>query len=218
MFRYALFDLDGTLTDPGEGITKSIQYSFESHGIPVEDRRELGVYIGPPLQEEFIARLGVDEEKAASLVAKFRERYNEVGWLENEPIPGIPEALQVLRGAGVRLAVASSKPITVATMVLRHFDLEPYFDAICCSAPDGSHALKKDIVARALTELQVTEEEKPFAVMVGDRKHDIIGGKANGIAAVGLLTGYGSREELQGAGADFIAASPAEMAQWILAD
>ncbi len=216
MFRYALFDLDGTLTDPGEGITKSIQYSFEWHGIPVEDRKELEVYIGPPLRDEFMIRLKVDEEKADSLAAKFRERYNDVGWKENVLIPGVPEALKTLRRVGFRLALASSKPVTVATRVLRHFDLEQYFDAICCSAPDGSHALKKDIVARALAELQVPEEEKPLAAMVGDRKHDVIGGKANGIATVGLLTGYGSREELTAAGADFIAASPGDMVQWLL--
>ena len=164
-----------------------------------------------------MTRLKVDEAKADSLVAKFRERYNDVGWQENELISGIPEALKTLRRAGFHLAVASSKPITVATLVLRHFDLEQYFDTICCSAPDGSHALKKDIVARALVELCVTEEEKPFAAMVGDRKHDIIGGKANGISTVGLLTGYGSREELACAGADFIAASPGDMVQWLLA-
>lgn len=216
MFQYILFDLDGTLTDPGEGITKSIAYSFEHFGIPFASLEDLTIYIGPPLHAEFMARLGVDEEKAAALGNKFRERYNQIGWMENHPIPGMPEALAALKAAGKKLAVATSKPLPTALRVLKHFELDPYFDSICGSEPDGGNGAKWVIVERALNELGV--KDKSLAVMVGDRKHDIIGGQKNGLATVGLTMGYGSREELEGAGVSFIADSAEEMLRYLLAE
>ncbi|MCI8402430.1 MAG: HAD hydrolase-like protein [Lachnospiraceae bacterium] len=216
MYRYILFDLDGTLTDPGEGITRSLWYAFQHYGYPVESLKELEVYIGPPLKEEFMARLGVDEGKARELADKFRERYNDVGWKENHPIDGMEEALMELKAAGRKLAVATSKPLTIAARVLEHFDLARYFDVICGSEPDGSKGEKWMIVDRALAGLGVSKEQKQQAVMVGDRRYDIIGGQKNGLATVGLTMGYGSREELKNAGVSFIASSAKEMTRYLL--
>lgn len=217
MFQYILFDLDGTLTDPGEGITKSIRYAFEHYGVPVHSLEELQVYIGPPLIQEMSARLGVDWETANQYVIKFRERYNTIGWKENHPIPGMPEALVALKEAGCKLAVATSKPLPTAMMVLEHFDLARHFDAICGSDPDGGNADKAVIVRRALDKLGVTEEQKNQAVMVGDRMHDVVGGQKNGLTTVGLTMGYGSREEFADAGVSFVADSAEEMVAYLLA-
>lgn len=216
MFQYILFDLDGTLTDPGEGITKSIRYAFEYYGVPVQSLEELKVYIGPPLAEEMAIRLGVDLETAKEYVTKFRERYNTIGWKENHPLPGMPEALAALKAAGCKLAVATSKPLPTARKVLEYFDLAKYFDAICGSDPDGGNAAKWIIVRRALDELGVTEENKAQAVMIGDRMHDIVGGQKNGLATVGLMMGYGSREEFTDAGVSYVADTAEELIAYLL--
>ena len=216
MFQYVLFDLDGTLTDPGEGITKSIAYSFDHYGVPYGSLDELKVYIGPPLIKEMSARIGVDMETAKAYVVKFRERYNTIGWKENVIIPGMPEALQELKSAGCKLAVATSKPYPMAMRVLEHFDLAKYFDAICGSDPDGGNADKALIVSRALKELGVTDQQKSQAVMVGDRMHDVVGGQKNDITTVGLTMGYGSREEFADAGVSFVADSAQEMVTYLL--
>ena len=218
MFPYVLFDLDGTLTDPGEGITKSIAYSFDHYGVSYGSLDELKVYIGPPLIHEMSVRIGVDMETAKAYVVKFRERYNEIGWKENYIIPGMPKALQELKAAGCKLAVATSKPYPMAMRVLEYFDLAKYFDAICGSDPDGGNADKALIVSRALKELGVTEEQKAQAVMVGDRMHDVVGGQKNGITTVGLTMGYGSREEFADAGVSFVADSAQEMVVYLLQD
>jgi len=216
MFQYILFDLDGTLTDPGEGITKSIAYAFDHYGVPYGSLDELKVYIGPPLVHEMSARLGVDMDTAYQYVMKFRERYTSIGWKENYPIPGMPEALVSLKKAGCRLAVATSKPLPTAMMVLEHFDLADHFEVICGSDPNGENADKALIVARALDRLGVTEDQKFQAVMVGDRMHDVVGGQKNGLTTVGLTMGYGSREEFADAGVSFVAESAEEMVEYLL--
>lgn len=218
MYQYILFDLDGTLTDPGEGITKSIAYAFDFYGVSYGSLEELQVYIGPPLNEEFVARLGVDLEMAKALSEKFRERYNVTGWKENHPIPGMREALETLKKKGCHLAVATSKPLGIATRILRHFDLEGYFEVICGSNPDGNRGEKWLIVRDALEGLGVTEQTKHLAVMVGDRKHDIVGGQRNGLATVGLTFGYGSREEFADAGVSYVADSGEELTRYLLND
>lgn len=216
MFQYILFDLDGTLTDPGEGITKSIAYSFDHYGVPYGSLEELQVYIGPPLVGEMSVRLGVEADTARQYVKKFRERYTAIGWQENYPIAGMPEALIALREAGCKLAVATSKPLPMAMRVLEHFDMARHFEVICGSDPDGGNADKALIVARALEHLGVTEEQKAQAVMVGDRMHDVIGGQKNGLTTVGLTMGYGSREEFADAGVSYVADSAEEMVEYLL--
>ena len=216
MYRAILFDLDGTLTDSSEGITKSICYAFEHFGIEVASLDELRVYIGPPLRPEFMARLGVDEERSAQLYAKFRERYSVTGWKENRPYPGIPQMLARLKEAGCRLAVATSKPEPTARRVLEYFGLAHYFDVICGAGADGRDGEKWQIVSRALKELGAEGREKELAVMVGDRDLDIFGGRKNGIDAIGLNVGFGSRQELEEAGAVYVAESAGELADYLL--
>ena len=172
----------------------------------------------PPLIQEMSVRLNVDMETATQYVIKFRERYNTIGWKENVIIPSMPEALQELKAAGCKLAVATSKPYPMAMRVLEHFDLVKYFDAICGSDPDGGNAEKALIVSRALKELGVTDQQKAQAVMVGDRMHDVVGGQKNGIITVGLTMGYGSREEFADAGVSFVADSAQEMVIYLLRD
>ncbi|MCI8566120.1 MAG: HAD family hydrolase [Lachnospiraceae bacterium] len=216
MYRTILFDLDGTLTDSSEGITKSIRYAFEHFGIEVTSLEELRVYIGPPLRTEFMKRLGVDEERSAQLYAKFRERYTVTGWKENRPYPGIPETLARLKEAGYRLAVATSKPESTARRVLEYFDLTQYFDVICGAGADGKDGEKWQIVSRALKEMDAEGTKKAQAVMVGDRDLDILGGRKNGIDAIGLNIGFGSRRELEEAGAVYVAESAEELADYLL--
>lgn len=216
MYRTVLFDLDGTLTDSSEGITKSIRYAFEHFGIAVASLEELRVYIGPPLRTEFMARLGVDEERSAQLYAKFRERYSVTGWKENRPYPGIPQMLARLKEAGLKLAVATSKPEPTARRALDYFDLARYFGVICGAGADGKDGEKWQIVGRALRELGAEGAEKAQAVMVGDRDLDIFGGHKNGIDAIGLNVGFGSRQELKEAGAVYVAESAGELADYLL--
>ena len=202
-----IFDLDGTLTDSGPGIMKAGQYALRAFGIE-RDWRELSFFVGPPLSETF-ARF-VSAENADAAVAKFREYYQQDGWLDNAPFPGVPEMLQGLRDAGCKLYVATSKPEAMAVRVLEHFGLSGYFEAVC-GAPEGDpEAGKKvNVVKAALRSARCTEPGR--AVMVGDRRHDVQGAGLAGLETVGVLYGYGSREELSAAGADFLAADLDEL-------
>lgn len=200
-----LFDLDGTLTDSGPGITRAAQYALDAFGTHVDDVQSLRFFVGPPLGESF-ARY-VAPEQIPAIIDKFREYYLARGWCENTPYPGIHDCLRALRDAGKRLFVATSKLETTARRVLEHFDLLPYFEAVC-GAPAGDPAAAKKalIVRRALETAGCTDLNR--AVLTGDRCYDIRGGHEAGICAVGVLYGYGTREELEEAGADAIAATP----------
>ncbi|MBM7865238.1 HAD hydrolase-like protein [Heliobacterium gestii] len=200
-----LFDLDGTLTDPKEGITKSVQYALAKHGIHVEDRGSLIPFIGPPLLDSFRHFYGFDEGQARQAVADYREYFAVTGMYENAVFPGIPALFEDLTAAGKQLAVATSKPTVFAKQILSHFGLDGYFTHIVGSNLDGTRCVKGEVVAAAL-EL-FPEVDRRCVIMVGDREHDIIGAKANGIASLAVAYGYGSLEELEAAGADQIAGS-----------
>ncbi len=210
-----LFDLDGTLTDPKEGITKAVAYALARFGIRA-DPDKLTNFIGPPLSESFPEFYGFDEEQTALATAKFREYFNQQGWLENVPYPGMAELLADLRSAGKQLVVATSKPEVFALRIVAHFGMAPYFAHIC-GAPmgDEKHAKKAAVVADALRRAGVAD--KSAAVMVGDRRHDVAGAHTNGLAAVGVLYGYGDLSELTAAGAEFIAADLSALRQLLLA-
>lgn len=207
------FDLDGTLTDSGPGIINAIIYALERFGITAESRESLRRFVGPPLHESFMRFYGFDGAKALHAVDVFREYYNDTGIFENSVYPGIEKLLKDLRSAGKMLMVATSKPEIAARRVLEHFDLAKYFDFVAGASQDSSVVKKADIVAGVL---RATGSDADRVLMIGDREHDVIGAGENGMSCMGVLWGYGSREELVKAGAAYIAATPLEAERIIL--
>jgi phosphoglycolate phosphatase len=208
MPRYGvvLFDLDGTLTDPGVGITRSVRYALERLGEAVPER--LGGFVGPPL-ESFQSLCGLDEVRARMAVAAYREYFAERGLFENLVYPGIPELLARLQSRSCVLLVATSKPAEYAERILGHFALRPFFHAVVGPGLDDLHASKDVIVASALQRRPDWRERG--AVMVGDREHDVRGAATNGIDSVAVGYGYGSDAELAAAGSTFRVGSVAEL-------
>lgn len=216
MQRVVLFDLDGTLTDPGLGITNSVMYALEKFGIRVEDRSELYKFIGPPLLNSFKDFYRFDVNQAEQAVVYYREYFKEKGIYENKVYDGIPELLEQLKEQKIFLAVATSKPEPFAVRILEHFNLSQYFDVIAGSDFENVRNTKAKVIAYALEQLAEQLEEdisalKQSAIMVGDRSHDIVGAKENDIQSIGVLFGYGDRKELEDAGADFIAEQPSNI-------
>ena len=211
-YTSVFFDLDGTLTDSSEGITKCAQLALRHFGIPAEDRDALRVFIGPPLRDSF-PKFGVLEEQVEEAVAVFRSRYNTVGKFENTPYEGIRELLEQLKEKGLRLFVATSKPETTALEILHKFDLEKYFEIICGATMDGQRDSKESVIAYLL---EKTDGEN--AIMIGDTAFDVIGAKAFGIPTIGVSWGFGSEEEMLGAGAIAIAHSIGALREILLAE
>lgn len=201
-YSYLLFDLDGTLTDPGEGITNSVAYALKKFGIEVVDRSELYPFIGPPLLESFMKLYGLSREDAERAVAYYREYFGDRGIFENRPYNGIKEALKTLKDAGKTLIMATSKPEPYARRIAEHFELDGYFTYMAGATFDESRSEKWDVIQYALDTMKIADLSQ--AVMIGDRKHDIIGAQKTGLDSVGVLWGYGTREELTAAGADAI--------------
>lgn len=212
MFDTVLFDLDGTLTNPGKGITNSVAYSLKKFGIEVEDKNELYKFIGPPLYESFMKYYGFSKEKAETAVSYFREYFRDTGIFENEVYEGIENLLNELRSSGRKIILATSKPEEFAKRILAHFGLDKYFDFAAGATMDSSRVKKGDVIAYALSESGCSPDN---AVMIGDKMHDIQGAKENGLASIGVLFGYGSREELENAGADFIAETVEDIMKFI---
>lgn len=212
MYKYYLFDLDGTLTKSEQGIFNCIKYALDWAQIPYPEEAVFRSFIGPSLYDSFSTQFDMEEEQAKAMVAKYRERYNVVGLFENEVYDGIYELLATLKKNGCLLAVATSKPTEPTLRILEKFDLAKYFDVVCGSNPDGTGSDKKIIIAESLQKLTGGGLPKPHtAAMVGDRFYDIDGGRANGIDTIGVLYGYGSREEFEKAGATHIVAAPADI-------
>jgi phosphoglycolate phosphatase len=205
------FDLDGTLTDPKVGITGSIQYALEKLGVPVPTQDELTWCIGPPLRPNFVALLG-GEQHADRAVELYRERFGVTGLFENELYDGIIPTLETLHASGRRLFVATSKPHVFADRIIDHFGLRKYFTRVFGSELDGTRVDKSELLRYALEQAAV---DPTRAIMIGDRKHDVIGAANNGMPAIGALYGYGGREELTSAGAKHLVAAPGEIAALI---
>lgn len=201
--EYLLFDLDGTLTDPKEGITKSVQYALRAFGIQVEDLDELCCFIGPPLKDSFMEYFGFSEENARKAIDIYREYFSSRGLYENKAYEGVEEVLQSLLNAGKKLYVASSKPEIFVKKILDYFGLDSCFEFMGGADLEEIRVQKADVIRYVLEQNKITDLNK--VVMIGDRKHDILGAKEIGIASVGVLYGYGSRQELEDAGADAIA-------------
>ncbi len=209
MYQNLLFDLDGTLTDPGIGITNAVSYALEKYGIKTADRSQLYPFIGPPLQDSFERFYQFSEKDAKQAVAYYREYYKDKGIFENKLYDGMMQLLQSLCDAGKKLVVATSKPEAFAVQILEHFSISGYFSYIAGATMDGTRSNKDDVIAYALASAHISDLSA--TVMIGDREYDIKGAKKTGIASVGVLFGYGSRQELEAAGADYIAEKPQDI-------
>ncbi|NTV90693.1 MAG: HAD family hydrolase [Clostridiales bacterium] len=213
-YDYVLFDLDGTLTDSAEGIINALRYSLDKMGLVAGNREELNRFIGPPLWETFEKYYGLSKEKADDAVKIFREYYSEKGWSENSVYNGIEEMLKTLRANGLKLVVATSKSELYAGKILEHFGISGYFEFIAGSSHDGTRVKKEEVIGYAIESCGIIDLER--VIMVGDRENDIIGARYNGVRSIGVLFGYGSLEELEMAGADYIAKTPADIGRIIL--
>ena len=212
--KYVFLDLDGTITNPAEGITKCFEYALNHFGIQVENRALLEQFIGPPLRQSFKEGFGFDDDKATEAVAKYRERFTPTGMYENEVYPGMEQALQSLKDAGKVLIVATSKPEHMAKQILAHFHLDMYFDDICGSCDDAKRNEKDEVIRYALDKHGITDTND--VLMVGDRKFDVIGAQKCGLKCMGVLYGFGDRNELETAGAAYIAETVEDMARIIV--
>lgn len=210
--QYILFDLDGTLTDPMMGITKSVRYALNYYGIEVNDLNDLLPFIGPPLRDSFKEFYGFDDAKANEAVIKYREYFSTEGIFDNKVYDGIPQCLQALKDAGKVLLVATSKPEKFAKQIIEHFNLDKYFDFVGGSEFNGREK-KGDVIKYVLKVNQINASD---AIMIGDRKHDIIGAHENNLPCVGVLYGYGSLEELNDNKADYIVETVASLTDKLL--
>ena len=209
-YEYCLFDLDGTLTDPAIGITNSVMYALKKFDLEVSDRTELYPFIGPPLDYSFMTFFGFTKEQAELAIKYYRENFSVTGLFENEVYEGIPAMLDDLKNKGVKIALATSKPYEFSIKILKHFDLYKYFDYFGAATMDGRISKKEDVIAKLLED--IAEADKTSILMVGDRYHDIDGAKANDLDSAGVLWGYGSKEELENAGAKYILNDPSDLA------
>ena len=213
-YKYVLFDLDGTLTDPYEGISKSVQYSLSSFGIEENDENVLKKFIGPPLKESFMRFYGFDEEKALKAVEKYRERYITTGVYENSLIDGVKETLSILKENGIAIYLATSKPQPLAEIILEHFGITGYFDFIGGADFNHSRDEKWQVIEYVFKNSGIKDTEN--ALMIGDRMHDIIGARKTGIKCLCVLCGYGSREEFAEYEADYVVETIPEILDFIL--
>lgn len=206
MGRTIIFDLDGTLTDSGEGIINCATLALNYFGLPVPDRETMRVFVGPPLDETFM-KFGVPADKTDEAVTVYRSRYTTIGKFENEPYPGVEKLLRALQANGHRLFVATSKPEGMSVEILEKFGLAQYFEMICGATLDGSRSKKADIIAYLLQRAGGAEN----AIMVGDTSYDVIGAKAHGMPAIGVSWGYGKVTDMEAAGAAAIAHTMEEL-------
>ena len=215
MYQYLLFDLDGTLTNPKEGITKSVQYALHHFGIDVDDPDTLTSYIGPPLIPSFMEFHGLTQEQALEALQVYRQRFASVGLFENEVLEGVPEMLCALKQKGRFLAVASSKPEAYVIRILEHFDLLQYFDEVVGASMDEKRSVKKDVIEEALHRMGKAPGDRNV-LMIGDRMHDIEGARLCGLDSLGVYTGFAADGELEAAGATYVFYSIRSMADFLL--
>jgi len=216
MFKIILFDLDGTLTDPKEGITKSVQYALEKMGYSEPDLDKLTTFIGPPLIDTFVEQYGMTVSEATQSVQKYRERFSTLGLFENFVYPGIPKLLEELSLSGAILALATSKPEVYSLKIMEKFDLMKYFNCIVGSGLNGELVDKAAVITEVFKRLN--SDNFSSAVMIGDRKYDIVGAKKNNINSIGVKYGYGSETELKEAGADYIVNTVTDLRDFLLTE
>ncbi len=209
-YSTVLFDLDGTITDPFTGITKSVAYALDAYGFEHGDPESLKSFIGPPLKQQFSVYTGTDLEFGQKLLEKYREYYSVTGIFENRVYEGVPEMLKALKQSGKTVALATSKPEKFAKIILDHFDLSQYFDLCAGATMDSSRVKKADVIRYCLQTLGLNEGEKSV-IMVGDRHHDIDGARECGLRCIGVTFGYGDVNELTQSGAYKIVNSVEEL-------
>lgn len=213
-FDYILFDLDGTITDSGEGITKSVQYALKSFGITVDNLKDLNKFIGPPLKDSFKKYYNFNDEEAELGLKKYREYYADKGIYENKLYDGIIETLEALKKRGKEIVLATSKPEVYAKQILKYFNVDKYFSFAAGADFEETRVKKGEVIKYALEEAKISDLSK--VVMVGDREHDIIGAKENNIKSIGVLFGFGDVVELTQARADYIAKDTRELLSILL--
>ena len=213
-YHTVLFDLDGTITDSGPGIMNCVRYALEKSDMPEADESELRAFIGPPLHEQFRDFCGITDEQAEKMVRLYRERYSGTGIFENRVYDGVIPMLKSLKEAGIRILLATSKPEKFAKIIADHFAFAEYFDFIGGANMDGTRTAKQEVIEYVLEACGVSD--RTDLIMVGDRRYDMEGAQKAGLASMGVLYGYGSREEIEAAGPDLIAETPADIAALIL--
>ena len=213
-YTYILFDLDGTLTESAEGIVNSVLYSLKKNGIKEQDREKLLEFVGPPLKDSLEKYYGITEERMAPFIDAFHEYFRERGWKENRVYEGIPQALAKLKEGGCRRVLATSKPEIFAKQIMDYFDLAKYFDFIGGSSMDGTVSSKGEVISYVLDQIGRGHLEE--MVMVGDREHDVKGARENGLPCIGVLYGYGTRAELERAGAAAICPGVDRLPEYLL--
>lgn len=213
-FTTVLFDLDGTVTDPAEGITNSVAYALKSYGIEVSDEKSLCTFIGPPLYASFMKYYGFSEKQGLEAVDRYREYYSEKGVFECFLYDGIKELFADLHNSSKRVVIATSKPEHFSKMILKHFGLDPFVTFLAGATMDSHRVEKGDIIRFAFENLGITDTQG--VVMIGDREFDVIGAKENGVKSIGVTYGYGSPAELEKAGADFLCDSVEKLRELLL--
>ena len=213
MYQYILFDLDGTLTDPGVGITNSVAYALNKFNINVKYKTELYKFVGPPLLDSFVKYYAFSEEHGKIAVEYYREYFKAKGIFENEVYDGIEDMLTLLKSKGKKVILATSKPESFAKNILKHFHLDKYFDFVAGATMDETRNKKGDVIKYALESCRINDLST--VIMIGDREHDIIGAKECGIDSIGVLFGYGSYDELHDAGATYIAETVKDILKFI---
>ena len=219
MYRYLLFDLDGTLTDPAEGITRCVAYALDHFGITAEPQN-LTSFIGPPLLDQFMAYAGLDRDAAAVAVEKYRERFRDIGIFENRVLDGIPELLHTLCKNGYVLCISSSKPEIFVNRILERYELAQYFTVVVGAEMDGRRSKKADVILETLRRLGDAFPDTDFSdrsscLMIGDRIHDIEGAQACGMDALGVTFGYAAPGELEASAAKGIASTTGEILSFV---
>ena len=210
-YTTAIFDLDGTITDSCPGILNAIRYALKKREIDEPSEEVLRSFIGPPLQQQFQTVFGLSEEEGAAMVSTYREYYGVKGIFENRVYDGVPEMLEKLRAAGVRVLMATSKPEKYAKRISEHFGFGRYFDFIGGACMDGARTVKHEVIEYVVLSCGISVDERNSTVMIGDRSHDILGAEKSGLHSIGVLYGYGSIEELKEAGAEVTALHPSDI-------
>jgi len=213
-YTHLLFDLDGTITNPKLGITNAVIYALAKYGITDQSNDDLLKFIGPPLKDSFINYFGFTKEEAVTAIEYFREYYRDKGLYENILYDGIGALLKTLKDNGYILAIATSKPTPFAKTILQYFELDGYFEFIGGSKLDNTRTAKSEVIEHVLENLNIQDISK--VIMIGDREHDIHGAKSHNMKSIGVLYGFGSREEFEQSGADIIVESVADLEQVLL--